>query len=131
MADPEDNPSISPEEYGTLMEKLGKVEEMLEKAPTEIKAIRKDIEDLTKKVDSVEKAAGEDKSTSAEDVKELIKEAGVSIIERLDVIEKTPFMKGVQDFDLKKMAQGTQPEDKPEEKDVMNDIFKSAYNGGG
>jgi len=109
--------SISPEEYGALMEKLTKVEELFEKATSTeqeqmaetIQGLETSIEKLTAEIDILKEFSNnkeEDNKLKCpeEKIQKMVDDAVASLKAdsdtRLDVLEKSPLMKGVKDGDI-------------------------------
>lgn len=110
-----ENESISPEEYGALMEKMTNVEELLEKAAgtdsdvdEAITGLAETIEKMAEEIATLKEADPIDLTKMAtiedilmtEDFEKMVTEANKTILGRLETIEKTPFFKGVKDGDL-------------------------------
>ncbi len=102
-----ENESISPEEYGALMEKMTDVEELLEKAAGNDSGSDKAITSLTETIEKMAEEIATIKDAEPVDLAKMVSEANETILDRLEVIEKTPFFKGVKDGDDPVIAKAT------------------------
>lgn len=124
----EEEGSISPEEYSALMEKLTSVEEKVDgfmkstddgKVDEAISGLVKTIEKMAEEIAVLKESDPIDVSKMAtiEDIVkvedfEKLSETNATILDRLDVIEKTPFFKGTKEGDPKgDVNKGADPDD--------------------
>lgn len=128
---PEENESpMTKEECRVLMEKLGRVEDLILSVPdadTLIKGIS-NFEAVSEKIDSLEGAVAKmasiedvDKGFTAEDIMKTVSDAVAPLKERIKELEGTPLFKGTQS------VEDPQVEDPDTPVDVLKGVFMDSF----